>query len=179
MTRARRALVTCAVAGLALRVAFGLVYWTGQPLTHDEREYLALARSLARGEGYRYPADEPAPGTGQQFGRAPGYPAFLSTFIDPVPVAHVPARVKVVQSVVGTAGILLMAGIAWRAGGPRSAVAAAAIASLYPALVWMPAYALSETLFSTVASPPCSPRKKGTVPFFREKRGLSPFSPGC
>jgi len=177
VTRARRAVVACAVAGLALRAAFGLLYWTGQPLTHDEREYLALARSLARGEGYRYPADEPAPGTGQQFGRAPGYPAFLSTFIQPVPVDHVPPRVQIVQAVVGAAGILLIAGIAWRAGGPRSAVAAAAVSSLYPPLVWMPAYALSETLFSSLAlgialilaksgSPLDPPAKKRTVSSF-------------
>ena len=177
MTEARRWIVACVAAGLALRVAFALLYWTGQPLTHDEREYLALARSLARGEGYRYPPDEPSPGTGQQFGRAPGYPAFLSTFIEPVPVDHVPSRVQVVQSAVGAVGILLIAAIAWRAAGPRSAVAAAAIAAVYPPLVWMPAYALSEILYSTIAlaivlvlqkgdSPLSRSAEKGTAPFF-------------
>jgi len=178
VTRARRAVVACAVAGLALRLAFGLLYWTGQPLTHDEREYLALARSLARGEGYRYPADEPAPGTGQQFGRAPGYPAFLSTFVDPVPVDHAPARVKIVQAAVGAAGILLIAGIAWRAGGPRSAVVAAAVSGLYPALVWMPAYALSETLFSTVAlaiAALLAPEKGDSHLFSRKKVAVTFF----
>ncbi len=147
----RWAVVACVVAGLALRAGFALVYWTGQPLTHDEREYLALARSLARGEGYRYPADEPDPGTGQQFGRAPGYPAFLATFIVPVAVDHVPRRVQLVQSAVGAAGVLLVALIAWRAAGPRAGVAAAAIGAVYPPLVWAPSYALSETLFSAVA----------------------------
>jgi Dolichyl-phosphate-mannose-protein mannosyltransferase len=147
----RRWIVACAVAGLALRAAFALVYWTGQPLTHDEREYLALARSLARGEGYRYPADEPDPGTAQQFGRAPGYPAFLATFIVPVAVDHVPRRVQIVQACVGALGVWLIAVMAARAGGPRAGVAAAAIAAVYPPLVWMPAYALSETLYSTVA----------------------------
>jgi hypothetical protein len=177
VNRARRWIVACAVAGLALRAAFALVYWTGRPLTHDEREYLALARSLSRGEGYRYPADEPSPGTGQQFGRAPGYPAFLSTFIEPVPVDHVPARVQVAQAAVGTVGILLIAALAWRAGGPRSGVAAAAISSLYPPLVWMPAYALSETLYCTTVlavalilgkrdGPLFPAPKTGTVPFF-------------
>ena len=151
MSRARRWIGACAVAGLALRVAFALVYWTGQPLTHDEREYLALARSLARGDGYRYPADEPDPGTGQQFGRAPGYPAFLSTFIVPAVSDHAPRRVQVVQSVLGAIGVWLIGTIALRAGGPRAGVAAAAIAAVYPPLVWMPAYALSEQLFSTVA----------------------------
>jgi hypothetical protein len=185
VTRARRWIVACAVAGLALRTAFALVYWTGQPLTHDEREYLALARSLARGEGYRYPADEPAPGTGQQFGRAPGYPAFLATFIDPVPVDHVPRRVQLVQALVGAVGILVIAAIAGRAGGPRSAVAAAAVCALYPPLVWMPSYALSETLYSTVAlaialilrkgdSRLFAGEKKAAVPFF--EKGTAAFS---
>jgi len=148
---ARRRLAACVVAALALRAGFALVYWTNQPLTHDEREYLALARSLARGEGYRYPADEPDPGTAQQFGRAPGYPAFLSTFIVPVPVDHVPRRVQLLQSVVGAASVLLVALIASRAGGPRAGLAAAAMAAVYPPLVWAPSYALSETLFSAVA----------------------------
>ena len=151
MTRARRWIAACVVAAFALRAGFALIYWTGQPLTHDEREYLALARSLARGDGYRYPADEASAGTGQQFGRAPGYPAFLSTFIVPAPVEHVPPRVQIVQAVVGAIGVWLIAVIARRAAGPRAGVAAAAIAAVYPPLVWSPSYALSETLFSTVA----------------------------
>ena len=39
---------------------------------------LGLFGSVARGDGFTYPADEPSPGTGQQFGRAPGYPLFLA-----------------------------------------------------------------------------------------------------
>src|SRR5207237_10605198 len=106
-------IVAWVAVGLALRLAFALLYWVDQPLTHDEREYLALARSVARGEGFRYPADEPSPGTGQQFGRAPGYPLFLATFVPPVPVEHVPRRVQIVQACVGALGIWLMASIAW------------------------------------------------------------------
>jgi hypothetical protein len=45
-----RALI-CAT-GLLLRLAFAFLYWVDQPLTHDEREYLALARSIARGDGF-------------------------------------------------------------------------------------------------------------------------------
>ncbi len=151
MTSPRRWIVACVAAGLLLRLAFGLFYWVGQPLTHDEREYLALARSLARGNGFAYPADEPAPGTGQRFGRAPGYPAFLSLLRLTEPVESVPERVKVAQAIVGAAGIWLMAVIAWRCAGAKAGVAAAAIAAVYPPLVVMPAYALSETLYSTLA----------------------------
>ena len=37
------------------------------------------------------------------------------------------------------------------AAGRRAGIAAAAIAACYPPLVWIPAYVLSETLYSTVA----------------------------
>lgn len=151
MTGARRWVLGCVLLGLALRLAFGLLYWVNQPLTHDEREYLALARSVARGEGFQYPPDEPTPGTAQQFGRAPGYPAFLAAIIIPAPVNHAPRRIKMAQALLGAAGIWLIAAIAGRAAGPRAAVTAAAIAAVYPPLIWMPSYVLSETVFSAVA----------------------------
>jgi 4-amino-4-deoxy-L-arabinose transferase-like glycosyltransferase len=141
--------LSCA-AGLLLRAAFALFYWTDKPLTHDEREYLALARSIARGDGFTYPADEPAAGTAQQFGRAPGYPLFLAALGVSRPSDTVPARVKVAQAIVGTIGIWLVAVIAARAAGPKAGTVAAAIAAVYPPLVFIPAYAFSETLFSTV-----------------------------
>ena len=76
-SRARRIVLAAALAGLCLRLLFGLVYWVDKPMTHDEREYLALARSLANGRGLVH--DEAIEvGTGQRFGRAPGYPAFLA-----------------------------------------------------------------------------------------------------
>src|SRR4029079_8778669 len=153
VTPARRWIVACVLVGLALRVAFALLYWVNQPLTHDEREYLALGRSVARGEGFRYPADEPSPGTGQQFGRAPGYPLFLAAIITPVPVHQAPRRIQIAQACVGALGIWLIAAIAGRVAGPRAALTAAAIAAVYPPLVWMPSYVLSETLYSTVALP--------------------------
>ncbi len=144
-------LIGCVVVGLMLRLAFALFYWVDQPLTHDEREYLALGRSVARGEGFHYPADEPRPGTAQQFGRAPGYPLFLAALRVMEPRERAPRRVQIAQAVVGALCVWLIASIAGRAAGPRAAVAAAAIAAVYPPLVWMPAYVLSETLFSALA----------------------------
>jgi hypothetical protein len=43
---------TAVAVGLLLRLAFGLAYWTGKPLTHDEREYLTLAANVAQGRGF-------------------------------------------------------------------------------------------------------------------------------
>jgi len=151
VTPPRRWIVACVLFGLALRVAFALVYWVNQPLTHDEREYLALGRSVARGEGSRYPADEPSPGTAQQFGRAPGYPLLLAALHVTEPHEHAPRRVQIAQACVGALGIWLIAAIAGRAAGPRAAFVAAAVAAVYPPLVFMPAYVLSETLYSTIA----------------------------
>ena len=76
-TDTRRLILIAAVLGFLLRLAFGLFYWTEKPLTHDEREYLALARSVSAGRGLVYDAAHET-GTAQQFGRAPVYPVFLS-----------------------------------------------------------------------------------------------------
>ena len=53
-TSARRLILAAAVGGCVLRLAFGLVYWNGKPLTHDEREYLALAANISAGRGFVY-----------------------------------------------------------------------------------------------------------------------------
>ena len=151
MTRRPGWLFAWVLFGLALRLAFALFYWVDQPLTHDEREYLALGRSVARGEGFTYPADEPSPGTGQQFGRAPGYPLFIAALGVTERSEHVPRRVQVAQCVLGAMAIWLIASIAGRAAGPRAGIAAAAIAAVYPPLVWISSYALSETLYSVLA----------------------------
>jgi hypothetical protein len=137
------------LAAFVLRVSFGLFYWTGKPLTHDEHEYLALAASLAAGEGFNY--REPAAGTTAQFGRAPGYPAFLALIgAGSTTATEAPTRVKVIQAAVGTFTVWLVACAARRVGS-KAAVAGAWIAAIYPPLVWISSYVLSETLFSALA----------------------------
>jgi hypothetical protein len=147
----RRLILAAAVVGLVVRIAFGLGYWVHKPLTHDEREYLALAESVAAGRGFVYdPSHET--GTAQQIGRAPMYPLFLA-IIGAGSGGHdaAPARVKIAQSIVGAIGVGLIGLIARRTAGPRAGVVAAAIAAVYPPLVWICAYVLSEALYSTLA----------------------------
>lgn len=151
MSPASRWIAAWVACGLALRLAFSLGYWVNQPMTHDEREYLALARSLSAGQGFGYPADEPSPGTAQRFGRAPGYPLFLALIGASERYDHAPARVKIVQGAIGAMVVWLIAAIARRTAGDRAGVAAAAIAALYPPLIWIPSYVWSETLFSMLA----------------------------
>jgi len=134
-----------------LRLAFGLLYWTGKPLTHDEQEYLSLARSLTAGHGFVYDAALES-GTAAQFGRAPGYPVFLAVVGAGTQVFDaVPGRVKVAQAFVGAVGVWLIGWLAARSAGALGGALAAVIAAIYPPLVSLPAYALSETLASTLA----------------------------
>lgn len=148
---ARRWILAAAVAGFALRAAFGIFYWTGKPLTHDEREYLSLARGLTEGRGFTYEQSDEI-GTGQQFGRAPGYPVFLA-LIGAGRARHEasPPPVKIAQAVVGAGAVLLIGVIAMHAAGGRAGIVAAWIAAVYPPLVWIPSYVFSETLYSAVA----------------------------
>ena len=148
---ARQWILVAVVAGLVLRVAFSTLYWMNKPLTHDEREYLALASSITAGRGFAYDSAEPI-GTGQHFGRAPGYPVFLA-LIGTGTREHdsAPARVKIAQALVGALTIWIIANIARRAAGPGAGVAAALIAAVYPPLVWISSYVLTESLYSAMA----------------------------
>ena len=142
-----RGLAALALVGVALRLAFSLLYWNGQVLTRDEQEYLSLARSLAAGHGFVY--DEVLKsGSFTPFGRAPGSPGFLALIGAGDAVAtEVPARVKIAQSVVGGFGVVMAGLVALRLGGRQASLAAAAIAATYPPLVWTSAYVFSEALF--------------------------------
>lgn len=158
---ARRAVIAAATAGVILRLAFGLFYWVGKPLTHDEREYLRLARNLAAGRGFV--DDPPAPADSEvlpaeRFGRAPVYPAFLAVAtlggrgLPPTGEPdRVPTSVTIVQALLGGIGVLLVARIAGNAAGPAASIAAAWVAAVYPPLVWIASYALSEALYWVLA----------------------------
>jgi hypothetical protein len=148
---ARRLILIVAAFGFVLRLAFGIFYWVDKPLTHDEREYLALSQSLAAGDGFVYGSGHDT-GTAQQFGRAPLYPLFLAAIgAGGQDYTSSPMRVKIAQSLVGAVGVWIIGMIAIRSAGAAGGVAAALIAACYPPLVWIPAYVLSETLYSTVA----------------------------
>ncbi len=135
--------VAAVAIGLAARLCFALGYWVDKPTTVDEQEYLTLGRSLAEGRGLVYDDDGR-----EHFGRAPGYPAFLAGVFA---LGGGTRAYKVAQCAVGALSVLLVAELARRAAGLRAAGIAAMLAALYPPLVWMPAYALSETLYSALA----------------------------
>ena len=147
--RARRLILAAAAAGLLLRLAFGFLYWTGKPMTQDEREYLALAGSVIDGKGFTYPETHET-GTGQRFSRAPGYVALLAALgARTAPAA--PTRVKAVNAILGAVSVWIIGLLAFRGGGPRAGVLAAAMAAVYPPLVWLPSYVFSESLYMPLA----------------------------
>lgn len=149
IARHHRLVLGAVVLGLVLRLAFALFYWTDKPLTQDEREYLALAGSLADGRGFTYPEDHET-GTGQRYSRAPGYPALLAA-LGARPSPSAPRRVQVVQAGLGAVVVWLIAALARGAAGDRAAVVAAFLAAIYPPLVWLPAYVFSEALYMPLA----------------------------
>jgi 4-amino-4-deoxy-L-arabinose transferase-like glycosyltransferase len=132
--RLPRWILLAALLALALRLAFAFGYWVDEPLTRDEREYLALAGLTT--------------GTADPFGRAPGYPIFLAIVSGGRASGDdVPASVKVAQSIVGALGVLVVAALARRLAGERAGVAAAFLAAIHPPLVAVSARAFSEALF--------------------------------
>ena len=149
--RLSRTLLAALAAALVVRLLFAFLYWIDKPLTHDEREYLSLASSLAEGRGFTY--DELAPGEAQpeRFGRAPLYPFFLSSLARATTPSTLVPAIKIVQAMLGTMTVLLVALVANRASGHRAAAYAGWISALYPPLAWMSSFVLSETLYSVVA----------------------------
>jgi len=166
-SRFTRAVWVAVAAGIAARLLFAFGYWVDKPMTHDEREYLLLARNVADGRGFVYALPDGTPAPGEHFGRAPMYPLFLAGAIAvtapdrpamPAPGAAPPdepavvvGAVRAAQALLGGVIIWIVAWMAGRAAGSRAAAAAAALAAVYPPLVWMPAYVLSETLYSVLA----------------------------
>ena len=147
----REFVLAAAAVAIVARLAFGLGYWNNERLNRDEVEYLSLARSLTH--TFTYDFDEYVKkGPVEGFGRAPGYPVFLALigagreFADTVP-----ASVKIAQSIVGGVGVFLIGWAAWRMAGRRPAMAAAAIAAIYPPLIWISAFVYSEAVFWPIA----------------------------
>ena len=140
LTRKTTSLLVLAVGlGLAARLAFSLVYWVDRPLTVDQTEYLMLAENFVDGRGLVYGDRE------SRLIRSPGYPVFIAAVFA---VWRSLTAVRIAQSVLGALSILLVAALAHRLAGTRSAIAAAFITALYPPLIWTSAYVLSEPLYT-------------------------------
>jgi 4-amino-4-deoxy-L-arabinose transferase-like glycosyltransferase len=136
--------------GLVVRLLFAFGYWVDKPLTHDEQEYLHLAQNAAAGRGLTYDPPEGAAPV-ERFGRAPLYPLLLSVVTRITPPAQLLSAIRIAQALLGAVAVLLLALVARQAAGSSAGKIAAWIAALYPPLVWLPSYVLSESLYVLLA----------------------------
>jgi 4-amino-4-deoxy-L-arabinose transferase-like glycosyltransferase len=135
------AVIICASA--LLRVWFVVDYWSQKPLTHDAHEYLELARNFNRTGEFAYAHDA---GTTriESYGRAPGYPFWLSLLLR-VSSSLVFLRLADAFLNLVVTGLFFL--IAREMLGTRAGVAALALSSFYPPLLAMAPVMLSENLW--------------------------------
>jgi 4-amino-4-deoxy-L-arabinose transferase-like glycosyltransferase len=81
--------------------------------------------------------------------------------------------------VLGAIGVWLIASLARRAAGERAGMTAAAVAAIYPPLVWIPSYVWSETLFSMLALWAALILARGTSETATEPRGSTRWIVGA
>ena len=137
-----RALVIIIAAALLARVAVVVSTPHFRPI-NDPADYDRIAQSIARGHGY--PATNfAAPGTPSAW-RPPAYPTVLAAAY--VIGGHNWTLGRLLGALLGVATVLLIFLVAQLAWDRRVALAAAALAAVFPPLVLMNASLLSESLF--------------------------------
>ena len=130
---------------LALRLAWALV----QPVTDeaidrlpDQREYLALGRSLLHGQGLKF--FDPRFADEVWAFRTPGYPLLVAACGGSVRV------VRVVQAFIDTSTVLAAYLLARRWLGRGASLTGAAIVAANPFLIYFTGLVLTETLFTAM-----------------------------
>lgn len=143
--RPRALLVVTLLAGLLLRLGWGLVQprdEAGLAALPDQVEYLALGRSVLNAGAFAF-HDGRFDDTVYAF-RTPGYPLLVAA------CGGSPLVVRVVQALIDTSTALAAYLLARRWLAERSAVLAAALVAFNPFLVYFSGLILSETLFTAM-----------------------------
>ena len=136
-----------ALFGVALRL---IVHGATSPVgvTGDESYYFQTATSIAAGQGHRSPED------GSRASWPPGYPAFLSVFIDMdepgLEAGSLLFRLLAIQCLVGGVLVALTAYLGRALFDARTGFLAACLCAAYPTLVAFSHYVFSETLFAVL-----------------------------
>jgi 4-amino-4-deoxy-L-arabinose transferase-like glycosyltransferase len=138
-------LLRFAIPLLVLAFAVRLTIAIAEPyeLGPDPLDYDRHARSIAAGDGY--PPSTAAPGGGESALRPPLYPFFLGAVYTVTGQGYDVARAF--QAVLGTLTVALIGLLGLRLGGRRSAIAAMAIAAVFPPLILLDTSLVTETLF--------------------------------
>ncbi len=126
-----------AVVALALAIRLALALSIDRPLVSDERDYDALAWTLASTGQYREQGHPTAY-------RPVGYPAFVAAVY--AAVGRSPRAVRVAQSILD-AGTALLLFVALRRRSRRAALAAAGLWAIFPPAIAYATLLYSETLF--------------------------------
>ena len=139
----RGRLLVAAILALALTLRLGLaVLHDPPPATGDAADYARHAAALAdRGS---YPESGIAPSGGPTAFRPPGYPLFLAAVYE---VGGRDDAPRVVGAVVGTVAVALLGLCALWLFGASTALAAMALAAVFPPLIMVSVAQLSEGLF--------------------------------
>ncbi len=139
--------IAIALVGVAVRlVAHAFTAPVG--VTGDEPYYFQVATSIASGEGHRSPLD------GTRASWPPGYPAFLSLFIDMerpgLEAEGLLFELLQVQCLLGGVLVALTAYLGRALFDARVGLLAAIVCALYPSLIAFSHYLFSETLFTVL-----------------------------
>ena len=139
--RPRLLVVGILALALVLRLGLALLH-DAPPLTGDAADFARHARTLADFE--QYPVSDIAPSGGATAFRPPGYPIALSLLYE---VGFADDGPRAAGALLGTVAVALLGLCALWLFGPRPAVAAMAIAAIFPPLIMVSAATLGETLF--------------------------------
>ncbi len=123
-----------------VRIAFSIYMDINKPLKSDALQYDILAFSLASGNGYILKDDEP------NITRAPLFPLFLAAVYKIVD--HRPEVARISVCFLGTLIVLIIYLIGKESFTKIHGIISAAVASIYPPLVYISYEVLSENLFT-------------------------------
>jgi 4-amino-4-deoxy-L-arabinose transferase-like glycosyltransferase len=138
----RRALVTCLMIGLVMRIGIALAL---PGMAGDGPAYEQLAWNLAHNSSYSTRSEPPYQ---PSLMKSPGYPIFLAGVFLAVGRSHL--AVRVVQAVLDTLTVLVVYLVARQVSAP--AVLAGCIAALSPFIAIYARYLLSEVLATFMAA---------------------------
>ncbi|HEX6237192.1 MAG TPA: glycosyltransferase family 39 protein [Acidimicrobiales bacterium] len=148
--RTRLALAAIVAVAAVLRVLWGLSAEEPREL-RDPVLYMVLADNLADGNGYSY-GDGPSQGPTAYY--PPGYPLFLGGLVslaDALPGSPTTFDIAIAANVVlSTILVLLIFSLGRRLAGAPVGLTAAAVAAVWPNLVFHSGVVLTETLFLVV-----------------------------
>lgn len=141
----KKALAFLFLSSILLRLWFGLGYWANKTLTHDAKEYLELAENFNETGHFFYKASDAV--QIEHYGRAPGYPFWLSMLLRFSPSL---AWIRLAEIVVSLISCYLFFLLGREIFHVRAGLIAFVMSSFYLPLIWLIPVILSENLWIMV-----------------------------